>query len=175
MTMIAHIQRVCLLLCLLAGLWMVPGLSHASACDIYGGTSYKGCVFPTIKWNDGYGNVLDTKLDAEQSNYGHYMAANPTSPYTGGLQTSPVTYSVGSTTCSPGQYTNSSVLNTSSTYVAGGSVDQLYENVLLYGFVVNQDYCGASPLVLQILQRLQQWPLTNPCCYLSAKLRPRRK
>jgi hypothetical protein len=142
MTMIAHIQRMCLLLCLMAGLWMVPGLSHASGCDIYGGTSYKGCVLPTIKWSDGFGNVLDSKLDAEQSNYGHYMAAYPNTRYTGGLKTAPVNYSRWGTACASTQYTESSALNTSSTYVAGGSVDNLYENVLIYGFELTADTCG---------------------------------
>ena len=102
---------------------LLLGLSHqamAAGCDIEGGTTYQGCVFPKVLWHDDYGNYLDDKMSAAWSNYGHYMSEHPGSTYNVGLKTEPVTRTeFGWSGCSLETHTDNNVMNSDPNYVAG--------------------------------------------------------
>ena len=125
---------------------LLLGLSHqamAAGCDIEGGTTYQGCVFPKVLWHDDYGNYLDDKMSAAWSNYGHYMSEHPGSTYNVGLKTEPVTRTeFGWSGCSLETHTDNNVMNSDPNYVAGGSVDNLYQSVLAFGFNQATVSCG---------------------------------
>ena len=114
------------------GLLGGSGEAQAAQCDVYGGTTYVGCVLPTIKWNDGHGNLFDSKVDAAQSNYGYFLAANPTTSLTSGVKLAPVAYlREQSGSCALVAETDNDYLRTDT---VGGSDWNWYDWVPIHGY-----------------------------------------